>query len=82
MVVKTATIYVRIDLPSFKITTFITDINYTLKTATLYNVLYSVCYCGSQLTATLYFAVARSVAVRGTTTHVYCGGYKCHVIRK
>jgi len=46
---KTVTIYTKIDLLNFKITTFITDVNYTLKIVTLYNVLYGVYYNGSQL---------------------------------
>jgi len=79
---KTATIYTGISLPSLKITTFITDVNYTLKTATLYNALYGVSYNGSHLTATLNFVAARMLAVRGTATNIKCGGYKHQVIRK
>jgi len=69
--VKTATIYIRIGLPSFKITTFITDANCTLKTATLYNAYYGVCYNGSHLTATLNFVAARILAVRDTATDIF-----------
>ena len=70
MAVKTATIYVRIGLPNFKITTFITDVNCTLKTATLYNAYYGVCYNDSHLTATLNFVAARILAVCNTATDV------------
>ena len=69
-----ATIYVGFGLPSFKITTFITDINFTLKTGTLYNALYGVNYNGSQLTVTLNFVATRILAVRDTATDVQCGG--------
>ena len=64
MAFKAATIYAGIGLPSFKIKAFITDVNYTLKIATLYNTLYGVCYNGSQLTTTLNFVAARILAVR------------------
>ena len=53
-----------------------------LKIVTLYNVLYDICYNDLQLIATLYFVTARSVAIRSSASHVYCSGYKCHVIQK